>query len=384
MRLVLQKIRRVLFSKACALTSGVLSISLVAAGGGAVAYDRNGSGLILPNTRIAGVSVGGLTREAAVAAVKAEVEDPLHKTVRVHGAGFDRTTTPWELGMRVDVATAVEKALDEAERGSVADRVWRRRFGGGQRDFSLAPELKDPKMRSLVSEAAEKVRVPAQDAKMSSAGGWIRVTPSQPGRALDVKAAESDLERAVHEGGEVALRTKVVEPKVSASAFSKVILVRAGENKLYLYESGEISRTYSVATGAPEFETPRGTFTIVRKRKNPTWVNPGSDWSKKLPGQIPPGPDNPLGSRALDLNVGGIRIHGTPDSGSIGYSVSHGCIRMHMPEAEDLFARVETGTRVVIVSAGPSKPRAAKGAKPSASPAAPAAPAPAPPAAPAA
>jgi L,D-transpeptidase ErfK/SrfK len=78
-------------------------------------------------------------------------------------------------------------------------------------------------------------------------------------------------------------------------------------------------------------------------------VNPARDtWGKDEPAMIPPGPDNPLGTRALDLSAPGIRIHGTPDDASIGHYASHGCIRMHIPDSEDLFGRVQVGTTVII------------------------------------
>ena len=97
------------------------------------------------------------------------------------------------------------------------------------------------------------------------------------------------------------------------------------------------------------YPTPQGHFAIVAKRINPTWVNPAKDtWGAGEPDFIPPGPDNPLGTRAMDLSAPGIRIHGTPADSSIGHYASHGCIRMHIWEAEDLFNRVEVGTPVII------------------------------------
>jgi lipoprotein-anchoring transpeptidase ErfK/SrfK len=53
----------------------------------------------------------------------------------------------------------------------------------------------------------------------------------------------------------------------------------------------------------------------------------------------------------MGLSAPGVGIHGTPDSASIGYSASHGCIRMRIPEAEWLFTRVRIGTPVFIVDA---------------------------------
>ena len=48
----------------------------------------------------------------------------------------------------------------------------------------------------------------------------------------------------------------------------------------------------------------------------------------------PAGPGNPLGTRWMGLSAPAVGIHGTPDAASIGYSASHGCIRMQIPDAE--------------------------------------------------
>ena len=62
------------------------------------------------------------------------------------------------------------------------------------------------------------------------------------------------------------------------------------------------------------------------------------------------GAGQPAGE-SLDGAFGpGVGIHGTPNGGSIGYSVSHGCIRMYIPDAEWLFNTVDIGSQVFIVS----------------------------------
>lgn len=127
----------------------------------------------------------------------------------------------------------------------------------------------------------------------------------------------------------------------------KVLVVRA-ERKLYLYKRGKVIRVFNVAVGKPIRPTPAGNFLIINKRINPTWVNPGSEWAKDMPNRIPPGPDNPLGTRAMDLSVDAIRIHGTPNAASIGSAVSNGCVRMYKWEAEELFRIVSVGTPVEI------------------------------------
>ena len=102
----------------------------------------------------------------------------------------------------------------------------------------------------------------------------------------------------------------------------------------YLYDALKVVRSYPVATAADGYVTPVGTWEIVDKRENPTWYNPALDtWGADLPAVIPPGPGNPLGTRALYLNAPGIRIHGTYSTDSIGTYASHGCVRMFLEDS---------------------------------------------------
>jgi len=128
-----------------------------------------------------------------------------------------------------------------------------------------------------------------------------------------------------------------------------VIVIRRGSNELNLYKGMKPWRQFSVATGQKIYPTPLGKFEIVAMWKNPWWYPPNSPWAQgEKP--VPPGPGNPLGTRWMGLSAPGVGIHGTPEDGSIGYSLSHGCIRMHIPEAEWLFQHVVIGTPVYIVS----------------------------------
>jgi len=121
------------------------------------------------------------------------------------------------------------------------------------------------------------------------------------------------------------------------------------ERKLYLYRGDDsLLKTYRVAVGMAAHPTPTGNFRIITKAKDPTWNPPDSAWAAGM-GPVPPGPGNPLGTRWMGLNSSGIGIHGTPSPSSIGTAASHGCIRMKIPEAEDLFDQVFVGTPVEIV-----------------------------------
>jgi len=73
-----------------------------------------------------------------------------------------------------------------------------------------------------------------------------------------------------------------------------------------------------------------------------------------VPTYVAPGPDNPMGSRALYLYSGGkdtrFRIHGTNQPEYIGSSISSGCIRLTNEDVIDLYNRVKMGTIVVVLA----------------------------------
>lgn len=131
------------------------------------------------------------------------------------------------------------------------------------------------------------------------------------------------------------------------AALTLKIVVDRAAHRLTLFQLGKVVKTYSVAVGSSKYPTPAGDFAIQSMQENPTWTPPDSDWAKDAE-PIPPGPDNPLGTRwmAIDGTVG---IHGTNNPASLGYSVSHGCIRMAIPDVEELFERVTVGTPVSVV-----------------------------------
>ncbi len=129
------------------------------------------------------------------------------------------------------------------------------------------------------------------------------------------------------------------------------IVVRTNERALYYFVGmGEAIR-YPVGVGRAGMQW-AGTAYINGKYIRPAWSPPDSirkDYSR-LPPVIPGGsPQNPMGVAAMTLSGGGqYAIHGTNNEGSVGHFVSHGCIRMHNADIEDLYSRVTIGTRVVV------------------------------------
>ena len=110
---------------------------------------------------------------------------------------------------------------------------------------------------------------------------------------------------------------------------------------------------WPIAVGAKGHTTPSGLYWVEKKAKAkfPAWTMPHSDWvAPELRGTVVPGkhPDNPIKSRWIGLTDDGVGIHGTADDESIGTRASHGCIRMHVADVEDLYEDVRAGMPVFI------------------------------------
>jgi L,D-transpeptidase ErfK/SrfK len=151
------------------------------------------------------------------------------------------------------------------------------------------------------------------------------------------------------EGAKIILPTAHILPSGPRSG----LLLNIIDQRLYYFpESGGKIISYPIGTGQDAWDTPQGTTTIVRKVKNPTWYVPKSirEEQPELPAVFRPGPDNPLGTRALYLGWPAYLIHGTNIPWGVGRRVSHGCIRMYPESIKQLFPRVEIGTSVSIVS----------------------------------
>jgi lipoprotein-anchoring transpeptidase ErfK/SrfK len=240
------------------------------------------------------------------------------------------------------------------------DRFWHRfRDEPMNVDVDLTYVTKGDGIDALVSRIAKDVYVPPSPATIgiNDDATGVAFHHAKPGEKLDVAAASAAVADAV-DGGVSALRldTRPVPAKVTEATLGKTIVVWVNRNQLELYDGFEVEKTWSVATAKPGWTTPVGDWRIWDKRENPEWHNPALDsWGAGLPAVVPGGPGNPMGTRAIYIDAPGlIRIHGTTDPSSIGRYASHGCIRMHNEEIEDLFERIDVGDHVIVVGYRPA------------------------------
>lgn len=141
-------------------------------------------------------------------------------------------------------------------------------------------------------------------------------------------------------------KTGVADARTRSSMVGRLV-VNIGQRKLRLIRHGKVWTTYSIAVGQPAHPTPTGEYEINDKQVDPAWHPPDSPWAAEL-STIPPGPGNPLGTRWIGTTAPAIGIHGTYADYSIGTAASHGCMRMHIPDVEQLYDQVTLGMKISI------------------------------------
>ncbi|HEX2150168.1 MAG TPA: L,D-transpeptidase/peptidoglycan binding protein [Actinomycetota bacterium] len=344
--------------------AGLVSFVLVIGVGGAAAAVRMESAntkVSLNGFQVGGIELTGLDKAAATQKLHQRYEAPLDTPITISLDGQTlQSTTRRELGASTNVDEVYAKVVKLHQDIPTFKRLWYRITGMSMgHNLDVRTSVDAEKAGEIVRKLAEAVNKAPVNATVSVTGGSPKIIEGTPGFALDEKAAIQALQDASTKGvPSINLAGKPVPPAVTKENFKDIIIVKVGENKLYHYDGEQLVKTYDVATGLPKYPTPIGQFKITQKRFRPTWVNPAKgagEWGAKLPAQIGPGPNNPLGTRALNLNSPGIRIHGTTANNSMGYNASHGCVRMRMSDVEELFDRVEVGTPVIIQSTGPAR-----------------------------
>lgn len=332
-------------------TTTIGALALFSVGFTWAAVDDYTTRQVLPKgSSVEGVAVGGMTHDQAVRVIEQQVKGPLFAPLDVSFMGSSTMLEPSRF-VRVDISGALEKAASARTGAVLPARVWQRLSGQEVGDAVTGIAKVDARaLAAWIKDQKARLSAPAVDATIVVKGSTIDFRAAKDGATIDQTATLTLLSEALLQGSkQVELPQKRVEPKVTEDSIGKTILVSRSNRSLKLYDGFEIEKSYRCAVGTPQFPTPLGKFKIIQKRFLPTWRNPGSDWAKDMPAYIGPGPSNPLGTRALNLNAPGIRIHGTTKDSSIGTAASHGCMRMHMWDIEDLYPRVPMGTRVFIV-----------------------------------
>lgn len=122
--------------------------------------------------------------------------------------------------------------------------------------------------------------------------------------------------------------------------------VQLKQRRVILYYGNTRVRDYPIAIGQSGWETPTGRFRVLHMQERPDWIHP-------LTNQLISNEDlrNPLGRYWIGFWTDGtnwVGFHGTPKPSSVGQALSHGCLRMHDADIDELYYQVSTGTPVTV------------------------------------
>jgi lipoprotein-anchoring transpeptidase ErfK/SrfK len=323
---------------------------------GAYAYDSSQKDKIAEGVTVGGVDVGGMDEEEAAAAVRRKLLAPLRTSLVVTFDGQTWKLAGKKLKIRADIESAVEEAVEDSQEGGFPGRLVRY-VSGGEVDEQIVPQVAYSKraINRFVRHVAEEVNREPQNADVEPTPNSLEVVAGKDGRKLRDNLLEKKLKAAVLNANAPhrinaavhSIKPEVTKSEVAARYPSYLTLDRATFT-LRLWQHLKLAKEYTVAVGMEGLETPEGLYEIQEKEENPVWHVPLSDWAGSLAGQtIPPGPSNPIKARWMGIYEGA-GIHGTEETYSLGSAASHGCIRMAIPDVEELYDLVEVGTPIYI------------------------------------
>jgi hypothetical protein len=331
-------------------------VVVVLAAGGVYAYDSAEKNKIASGVTIAGVDVGGLDAEAAEAAVRHQLLAPLRHSLRVSFDGDTWALPGSRLKVRADIDAAVERAVERSQDGGLPARL-ARYVTGGKVDETVSARLSysQPAINRFVRKVAGEINREPRNATVDPSSDSLEIVAGRSGRKLRDVLLARELEHAVLNAGAPHTVTAVVhrtEPELTrkevASEYPSYLTLDRGSFTLRLWRELKLAKTYTVAVGQEGLETPEGLYAIEEKEENPSWHVPDSAWAGDLAGQvIPPGPADPIKARWMGIYEGA-GIHGTEETESLGSAASHGCVRMSIPDVEELYDLIEVGTPIYI------------------------------------
>jgi lipoprotein-anchoring transpeptidase ErfK/SrfK len=343
--------RPVLFG---ALAAGVTLVVVA----GAFAYDSARNDLIADGVVVQGVDVGGLREDEAARKLRSELAHRLERPVKVAVAGHRFQLTAKRAQLVADVEGMAASAVERSRKGWLGGRVWRGVTGAKVTDdLPALVNYSEPALGRFVRRIKRSINRPARDAEVEFAVASLPAVPSQTGlKLVRQKRLREHVRTAltlVGNGRTLRARVKVVQPGVTTDELGKkypyVVTVDRPRFRLRLFKRLRLEKTYKIAVGQMGLETPAGLYHVQTKAINPAWHVPNSAWAGKLAGKVIPGgvPENPLKSRWLGI-YDGAGIHGTADVASLGTAASHGCIRMAIPDVEELYDQVPVQAPVFI------------------------------------
>jgi lipoprotein-anchoring transpeptidase ErfK/SrfK len=329
---------------------------LIAATVAAFAYDSTKKDQIAKGVSVAGIDVGGMSKSQAEQVLQQKLSAPLSQPLVVKYGHRKFTLSAARAHLTTDVDGMVQEAIDKSRGGNFIGRAIRG-ITGGNVDENVPPRVSFSRsaVHALVQRVRTKVNRQSQDATVQPDASGIHLVPGKFGISIRWRQLTKDVDAAlVRPDGARVVRadSKITKPKVStadlAQKYPTFIIVDRTGHTLRFFKHLKLAKNYTIAVGMQGLETPAGLYHIQDKQVNPSWHVPNSAWAGSLAGKvIPPGPQDPIKARWMGF-YNGAGIHGTDEIGSLGQSASHGCVRMAIPDVEELYDQVSVGTPVFV------------------------------------
>ena len=305
-----------------------------------------GATVIPEGVRVAGLDVGGLSIPAAAERIEAAFGERLRSSIRVRAAGHRRTLTARSARLRFDPLRSALRADLAARRAADPSTV----------DVQPWVSFSQARLRTFARRVARPVARRPRSARLRYSVTRVSVRPARVGYDIDRRALRARIAATLRDPASPrALRAarRTIEPKVRRGDIlarnRTVVTVHRRGFRLRVFKRLRPVASYRVAVGMPGHATPRGRFRIANKAVDPAWAAPDKPWAGAYRGEVVAGgaAANPLKARWLGL-ADGVGIHGTAATWSLGRRASHGCIRMAVPAAEQVYRMVPVGSRVMI------------------------------------
>jgi lipoprotein-anchoring transpeptidase ErfK/SrfK len=248
---------------------------------------------------------------------------------------------------------AFEKARDLKVDGQLDDELWAKLNETSQDPVLVEYTITDEDVKGpFVKEIPDKLEDQAHLDRLAYTG---------PEEALAEKFhMDEDLLKALNPdksfdkaGTSIVVANVMAAREAHEQKVAKIEIDKGDHVLRALAEDGSLIAVYPASIGSEEKPAPSGSHTVRAIAPNPTYTyNPeyafkGVKAKEKF--VVKAGPNNPVGSKWIDLSVESFGIHGTPEPAKVGKAYSQGCVRLTNWDVEELAKMVKKGTTVAFL-----------------------------------
>ena len=322
-------------------------------------YDHGRRDTIAKGVKIAGIDVGGMSTKTAAAKVRSDLKSRLQQPIVVAYAKRRFTLHPSTARVDYDIQATVDEAISRSREGNIIGRTWRS-ITGGSVNADLAPKVRYSRqvVNRFVEGVGKELNRAPQDATLNYSASGLERVPGRDGLSVNTAQLRNgvlfDIENQRYEGvlRPVATRTR---PKVTTSPVGPQVPPRDHHQSLQLHPHA-VQEPQDLQVLRDRRRAGRAGVAARSSLGDRQDGRPARGTCRRPPGRAASParssqavrPNNPLKARWIGFYPGD-GIHGTADDASIGSAASHGCIRMHVPDVEDLYPRVQVGDPVYVI-----------------------------------